>query len=173
MIVVLAGLPGAGKSFLAKSLIKRNPSYVCFDKDIVREAIFPGKLTDFTSAQDDLCIELILQAAKYLLEKDSELVVLLDGRPFSKRYQVEMVQDRAREMQTPCKFIECTCSEGTAITRLSKGKGVHLAKNRDHDLYKKIQSSWEPLAVPHLTLVTDGPDTIDDLVDKVSVYLHD
>ena len=48
MIVALAGLPGSGKSFLAEEILRRNPGFVLFNKDTVRDVLFPKGLTDFS-----------------------------------------------------------------------------------------------------------------------------
>ena len=65
--IIMAGLPGAGKSRLARGLAVRLGG-VILDKDRVREALFPGRLTDYSSEQDDLCMRAIFSAAAYLTQ---------------------------------------------------------------------------------------------------------
>ena len=62
MIVVMRGLPGSGKSALARALAQRMNAVV-LDKDAVRAALFPGSTTEYTTAQDDFVIGLTSQAA--------------------------------------------------------------------------------------------------------------
>jgi predicted kinase len=87
MLVILAGLPGTGKSTLARVLAERLPGAV-LDKDVIRAAFFQSAHVEYSAAQDDFCQEIMLKTAVYLLAKDAGLHVLLDGRTFSRRYSV-------------------------------------------------------------------------------------
>jgi len=72
MIVIMAGLPGTGKSTLARALAQRLPGTV-LDKDAIRAALFQPPHVEYSLAQDDFCQEIMLQTAAYLLAKDAEL----------------------------------------------------------------------------------------------------
>ena len=79
MIVIIAGLPGTGKSTLARALAQRLPGAV-LDKDSIRASLFQPPYVEYSRLQDDFCQEIMLQTAAYLLSKHAELNVLLDGR---------------------------------------------------------------------------------------------
>ena len=79
MLVILAGLPGTGKSTLARALAGRIGGAV-LDKDIIRRALFAPEDIEYTAAQDDFVMDLMLQTARYLFEKNPARVVFLDGR---------------------------------------------------------------------------------------------
>ena len=66
--VILAGLPGTGKSTLARALVEQLGGVV-LDKDRVREALFSAPLTDYVREQDDLCMRAIFEAAAYLTRR--------------------------------------------------------------------------------------------------------
>src|SRR6266481_663135 len=117
MIVIMAGLPGTGKSTLARALAQRLPGAV-FDKDAIRAALFQPAHIEYSQAQDDFCQEIMLQSGGYLLSKDSELYVLLDGRTFSRRYQRERVIEFCSQVKTTWATLECVCTEETALGRL-------------------------------------------------------
>ncbi len=96
MIVMMAGLPGAGKSTLARALASRT-SGVVLDKDEIRRALFAPAEIEYSTEQDDFCMGIMLQTAAHLLHQNPGRYVFLDGRPFSQRYQIERVIEVATE----------------------------------------------------------------------------
>src|SRR5882672_1178550 len=90
VIVMMAGLPGTGKSTLARAVAVRVGGVV-LDKDVIRASIFPRRLIEYSTQQDDFVVELMLSVTGYLLRRNPAAIVILDGRPFGKKYQVDMV----------------------------------------------------------------------------------
>ena len=88
--VILAGLPATGKSTLAHALAERLDA-VTLDKDRIRNAIFGEALTDYTREQDDLVIQAMLEAARYLTGRKRVEFILFDGRTFSQKAQIDEV----------------------------------------------------------------------------------
>ena len=99
--VLFAGLPGTGKSTLARVLARRLPAAI-LDKDSVRSALFPGELTDYSPEQDQLCMAAILHAAVYLTERRRVDYIFFDGRTFSTRAQIEDVLRAAASAGARC-----------------------------------------------------------------------
>ena len=108
MIVLMAGLPGTGKSTLCRKL-----SGVVLDKDQIRAALFTE--VEYSTEQDDFCMKVMLDTAAYILKKDPLRVVFLDGRPFSKQYQIEQVIAAAGEIDQPFHHIHHLGPAGAAI----------------------------------------------------------
>jgi predicted kinase len=148
VIVVMAGLPGTGKSTLAQELAARLDAVV-LSKDRIRDATF-GALVDYSSAQDDFCMELIYQTAGYLHETRLGTPVIVDGRTFSRRVQVERALQALPEAQ---RWIECVCDDEVARARLDAAPG-HLARNRTYALYCAVKTAADPLEIPRLTIDT-------------------
>ena len=69
MIILMAGLPGTGKSTLARELAHRTDGAV-LGKDEVRAALFAPEDIEYSVAQDDFVMDIMLQAATYLLNKN-------------------------------------------------------------------------------------------------------
>lgn len=153
MLIVMAGLPGTGKSTLAAALAERLNGVV-LSKDAVRAAAF-GRLVDYSATQDDFCMELVFQTARFLHETRPETAVILDGRTYSRRAQVARLLEAAPE--TP-RVIECVCDDEVARARLSAG-AEHPARNRNYELYCRVKAAAEPLEVARLTLDTGRMET--------------
>src|ERR671932_1599691 len=92
-VVVLAGLPGAGKSTLAQAIGARLPDARVIDKDRVRDALFAP--CDYSAAERDVTFSAMLDAASYHLGRGR--VVVLDGMTFARRSQVEAAESVAGE----------------------------------------------------------------------------
>jgi adenylylsulfate kinase len=163
MIVLMAGLPGSGKSTLARELAARTSGHV-LDKDEIRSALFPPSDIEYSSEQDDLCIQVALQTAGYVLRKDPQRFVFLDGRTFSRRAQIEVVLQAATELGQPWRILECVCSEETAQRRIEAQSGEHLAGDRDFELYLRIRAAWEEITLPKT--VIDTEQTLETCVEQ-------
>jgi predicted kinase len=155
MIILMAGLPGTGKSTLAHALAESTAGCV-LSKDQIRASLFAPEDIEYSTAQDDFCMEIMLQAARFLLEKNPERKVLLDGRTFSRHYQIDRVLRVADELAQPSIILECTCSDESARRRLEL-EPSHPARNRNFDLYLEVRAHFEPIEYQKTVIDTDEP----------------
>ena len=116
-------------------------------------------------------MDMMLSVTKYLFRKIPHRIIILDGRTFAKRYQVETVEKAASEMSVKVYWIECVCDPETARHRLLSDmeKGIHPATNRSPDLYDKVKASAEPFVVQHLSVDTTQP--LQECIADVKRYL--
>jgi predicted kinase len=131
VLIAMAGLPGTGKSTLARMLAKELGGVV-LSKDEVRAALFPFPALDYSREQDDLCMEAISRATEYALRSNPCLTVIIDGRTFLRSYQVRDLLALAQSVGLRPYVIECVCEDEVARRRLEedlKG-GRHPAGNR-------------------------------------------
>ena len=158
MIVLMAGLPGSGKTSLARELAARTSGRV-MSKDDIRHAIFSAEEIEYTLRQDDFCVQVMLEIAAYLLRQEPSRVIILDGRPFSRSYQIENVRALAASLHQPWRILECVCSEETARRRLEDDAAgsIHPAGNRNYDLYLEVKARFEAITFAKTVIDTGQP----------------
>jgi adenylylsulfate kinase len=155
MIVLMAGLPGTGKSTLARELAVRTGGRVA-GKDEIRHALFSSEEIEYSSRQDDFCLAVMLETAGYLIDQDRSRFIFLDGRTFSRGYQIENVVNAAARLRQDWRILECVCDEDVVRRRLAKdvAVGAHPAENRDFQLYLDVRARFEAIALPKTVIDT-------------------
>jgi predicted kinase len=154
----MAGLPGSGKSTLARELAARTAGRVV-SKDEIRHAIFRPEEVEYSTRQDDYCLQVMLDTAGYLLARDPARSIFLDGRSFSRRYQIENGIAAAASLQQPWRILECVCSDETARRRLAvdADASTHPAGNRDFQLYLEVKARFEVITHAKTVIDTELP----------------
>jgi predicted kinase len=164
--VLFAGLPGTGKSTLARAIAERLGAAV-LDKDRVRGALFPGALTDYTAQQDELCMRAMLEAAAYLTARERVEYIFFDGRTFSQRGQIEDVLLAAARAGARWRVVHVKCADAVAEERLARSDPSHPAQNRDAALYRRIKQQFEPITQAKLEVdTTSGTDAVLTVVEE-------
>jgi predicted kinase len=157
MIVLMAGLPGTGKTTLARELALATKG-AFISKDEIRAALFVPEDVEYSVKQDDFVMEVMLDVARFLLQRNPAREIFLDGRTFSRRYQIDGVLEFARELAQPWKIIECNCSDESARQRLDVDPDrSHPANNRSFAMYLEVKTHFEPITYPKTTICTDEP----------------
>ena len=155
MLILMAGLPGTGKSTLSRALADRLGGTV-LDKDEIRAALFPASDIEYSAEQDDFCMAVMLKVAGYIFRKDLKRKVFIDGRTFSRAYQLKRATGYADALGQPWRVVECVCSEESARQRIEQDR-QHVASNRTFELYREVKARFEEIALPKTLIDTDLP----------------
>ena len=166
--MILAGLPGTGKSTLAEALAERLDGIV-LSKDKVRAALFPPGAINYSSGQNDFCMSIVLMAAQRISSEGSAPFIFLDGQTFSRARDVQDVVHAATQVHADYRILLLSCPGELALERIRKSRGEHLAGNRDADLYWEVKARFEPITLPKLDVDTSRP--LEQCVEQCVAYL--
>ncbi len=160
MIIIVCGLPGTGKTAVAKALAERLGATL-IRTDVIRKEM----LQNITHSSEErlLVYELMFQAAQHRLQ--SGLNVVLDGTFFSKNLRNEAA-NIARKYKTGFKIVECVCGEELVKKRLSLRKND--ASDASFPVYKAEKKTFEPVVGKHITI-----DTMKDTKECVDIILKE
>lgn len=149
-VVVLAGLPGTGKSTLAALLAQALDAPI-LDKDRVRAALFGPRHVRYERAQDDFVVECLVAAAAHAARSGLARWAILDGRTFAAPGQIEQLRAALAGRGLAERTIELSADAATARARLAAQRD-HPARNRGPRLHDELAARAAPLPGPKLVL---------------------
>jgi predicted kinase len=167
-LVIMIGLPGTGKSSIARALALETGDVV-FDKHRLRAALFPEPWIDYSQQQNELLCRGTF-ASRWLSAHRALRAALhfIDGRVFAFRYQVERVLNWGVGAGCRIEIIHTICSDETAPERLKAGH--HPASNRNYDLYLNLKARFE--SIEHVKLTLDTERSLERSVTRCLSYLR-
>jgi len=174
LIIFVTGIPGAGKSTLAKALAaKLGCTILDFDADFRRllGAWKPGTKTSFS----DACYEMIFVALRFWVESRSEETVIFTAPMIHARWQ-QALQKFCIEYPKMVKLVDVTFSDDTddnVRARLAKRKagGYDGGINTLED-YRRVKGTTLPLPLSHRTVDTSPPRSVEECVSEALAYIN-
>jgi len=198
MLIIVCGLPGTGKSTLAKHLSLDLGGEI-LRTDIIRRELFKdASLEEVLKSEDPMQYdlerifdrqrsipdyyqrmiwkqkmmvydELIRRAEALLLRRNN---VILDGT-FYKRSLRERIYTVSRRLNVPTYLIECVCPERAVKERLRKRRNMKdLVSNvRKMQIYYKVKRSYEPPTSDQIPTIIF--DTLSEKVEVRNVEVED
>lgn len=160
MVILVFGLPGAGKSHFASRLAEMiRADYI--NSDRVRKEMFKERTY---SSQEKAAVynEMVV---KMMEAVDQKRNVVLDAT-FHKN-DIRKLFSKAMEGKGGISFIEVQANEDITRERLKKERPYSEA---DFEVYKLIREHCEPLNEPHL-LLESTDDNINNMLRKAADYL--
>lgn len=161
MIIIVAGVPGSGKSYFAEKLAaKLGAAYVNSD-GIRKEMNALGKY----SLRDKMVVyEKMAGLTKEILKEQPTVVV---DATFYHDSMRELFYRVARDCSSGICWILVTASEALVRTRLGKPR---VNSEADFGVYQKIRDQFEEMTMPHLTMESKN-DNIKSMLTKAIAYI--
>lgn len=164
LLLVLIGLPGAGKSSLARALAPRLPATIV-DRDAIRARCCPGAPADARSnavANAEMAREIGLR----LRAGES---VIADGRSFAADVDRCRMAELGLKAGARTRFVWLDVSLTLAKQRVALSRGTHPASDRTPRLVHEVAARFEE--VEDRALHLDGSRPVAVLADDVLRWL--
>ncbi|MDJ1431144.1 AAA family ATPase [Halostagnicola sp. A-GB9-2] len=147
-LVVVCGLPGTGKTTVARDLTERTGGTL-MRTDVVRKDLFPEP--EYTDEEVQATYDELFDRTRSALEQDG--IAVLDGT-----FRRESLRDRARRVarKTDATFdlVRVTCSEKVVRERINERENDE--SDADFSVHKLLQSEFEPPTIAHQTVDNSG-----------------
>jgi predicted kinase len=153
MIVIICGLPGVGKTTLARGLAPLINATVLSTDKIRKELI---ATPTYIWEERRLVYDVLILIAKYLHNAGVNCILDATFNTESSRKEVR------RKLALTCNrfsIIECICSEDVIMSRLKNRENDY--SDADISIYRNMKKIYEPLRGEHIIVDTSDPSNID------------
>jgi predicted kinase len=138
MIIMMCGLPGVGKTAIAKDLAALVKGSVVLSTDKIRKELI-SKPT-YKKQERRLIYDIMLLLAKYL--HIAGIDCILDAT-FNKESSRKEVKERLSLTRDQLCIVECICPEEIVIRRLKNRQNGY--SDADLSVYRKMKRIYEPV----------------------------
>ena len=146
MIIIICGLPGTGKTTLAKCLAPLIHATI-LSTDKIRKELFSQPT--YSREERELIYNIMLLVAKYLHKAGKSCI--LDATFNLEKSRIEVKEILSLD-EKEFKIIECHCPEQIIISRLNKRKNDF--SDAGTSIYFKMKKIYQPVQMPHIDIDT-------------------
>jgi predicted kinase len=162
-LVIICGLPGSGKSFLAKRLAQ-HLHYAHFNTDVERKKLFPIQRT-YSEEEKLQVYQHLLQLCKHHLKEGTSVIV--DGTFYKEELRKPFLH-LAQSLDIPSPIIYVSAEESIIQERTQR---VREDSEANFEVYLKLKPLFEPNRSHYLTVISTH-DNIDSLITECTQYLQ-
>ncbi|NNC95402.1 MAG: ATP-binding protein [Chitinophagales bacterium] len=163
MLIIVAGLPGSGKSFFAYRFAERiNAEYL--SSDVIRRELLSER--EYSQEEKYRVYDEMLYRTQQLLSKNRDVIV---DATFYKNDLRQKYLDAAISLKCKTIMIEVWASESISRKRLERNRKYSEA---DLEVYLKVKKSFESIQQDHLRLRSTNSN-IDHMIETSLAYIKD
>ncbi len=168
-LVVLCGLPGAGKTTLA-TLVAQQVPVVVLNSDRVRKVLIPQPL--YTHQEHQRVFLACRQVLRALL--DGGVPAIFDAVNLwesGRRDLVRLAERCGGRSLVVAVSVDPTEAARRLHRRLNGDRAPHDLSDAGWEVYEALAASAEPLRLPHLTLATDR-DGVAAMAERIAAFVR-
>lgn len=151
-LILIAALPGVGKTTLAKEFARQTEG-IHFDLDDIKRTVVPEDMVTEGIDPPEYRYKYYAEAIRKLPElfaKSSTQIVIMDETFHLQAFR-QMWDEAARQLKIRVHWIEAVCDEEIVKERLSIGKdrGNHILVGKGYQMFLLFKTAFEPIKGPH------------------------
>lgn len=146
MIILVTGLPGTGKTSLAKDLSLLIEASLLSSDQVRKELLDTPTYSD---EEKELVYRVLFLLAKYIHRTGKNCVI--DASFFKEKLRqkaISVLNSDANKFR----IVECSCPDDVAIKRIKSRKSGY--SDADESVFYKIKEEYEPISEKHVTIDT-------------------
>jgi predicted kinase len=163
VLFVISGLPGTGKSFLARKVAERLPC-VIVESDFVRKTLVVGKPT-YSGAESAFVHRVAHAVIERLLLAGCRVIYDATNLIQRHREKVFYLADKSRASIVAIHVIAPESVIRERLTRRFESRDPHDISDANWDVYQKLMPELEPMRHQHVVVDTSGD--MDAAVTKI------
>ncbi len=148
MLLIVCGLPGAGKTTVAETVADRVGGRL-LRTDVVRKDLFPDP--DYTEAEKQAVYDELLTRGRDAVQAGETAV--LDGT-FKEAEFRDRAVELADELDVSLELVKVECEESVARRRISERTDDE--SDADPELHSRFRDLFEPIEVDHVVVDNSG-----------------
>jgi predicted kinase len=164
-LILITGLPGIGKTTLARELARQTKG-IHFDLDDTKRVVVPEYMVTESIDPHEFRYKYYAEAIRRLPDlfgQSSAQIVIMDETFHLQGFR-RMWREAARQLNIRLHWVEAVCDEEIVKERLSNGRdrGNHILVDKGYQMYLLFRKAFEPIKGPHEVV-----DTNKDIVPQV------
>lgn len=164
VLILVSGLPGAGKSFFSKKLSEKIHA-LRMNTDLLRKELFPETRT-YSELEKQVVYDTLLSRTKTALIHKQ--IVIVDATFYKNSLRMPFYE-LARALDCACVVFYLEADEALTKERTSVSR---IDSEADFNVYLKLKDLFEPIEEPYLKLISEHSN-IDALLSSALTYLTD